>query len=103
MKVVVVYFIYVEKLIIPGKDAIAKLKTCDVDGKTYKEGEIFEPKNMRKSCICTSDWDGTVENGAYCRDINCGLEIHYQDKILENCAPIFVGTGRTCPIGFECR
>ncbi|KAG6444999.1 hypothetical protein O3G_MSEX003700 [Manduca sexta] len=84
-----------------GTDAIAKLKTCDVDGKTYKEGQIFEPLNTRKMCICTGDWNGTVDN-AYCRDINCGLEIHYQNKILDNCAPIFSGKVRDCPIGFQC-
>lgn len=86
-----------------GKDAIAKLNVCEMDGKTYKEGEIFEPKNTRKSCVCTSDWDGSVENGANCRDINCGLEIHYQDKIFDNCAPVFIGDAMSCPIGFECQ
>ncbi|XP_028043626.1 uncharacterized protein LOC114253067 [Bombyx mandarina] len=85
-----------------GKDAIAALKTCQVDGKTYREGEIFEPQNTRKTCICTSDWSGSADNSAYCRDIDCGLEIHYQDKIFDNCAPIFAGNGRSCPIGFEC-
>ncbi|XP_063827297.1 uncharacterized protein LOC135076792 [Ostrinia nubilalis] len=85
-----------------GKDAIASLKTCEVDGKTYMEGESFEPKNSHKTCICTGEWNGTTDNAAYCRDINCGIEIHYQEKLLDNCAPVFVGDRRRCPIGFTC-
>lgn len=85
-----------------GKDAIAELKTCEVDGQTYREGQMFEPANTKKTCICTANWDGNVENSTFCRDINCGIEIHYQNNILQNCAPIFVKNMRTCPIGFEC-
>ncbi|KAM3959753.1 uncharacterized protein ACR2FA_006173 [Aphomia sociella] len=86
-----------------GKDAIESLKTCEVDGKTYRAGESFEPKNTRKTCICTGDWKGSAENYAYCRDINCGIEIHYQEKLLDNCAPVFVGNRRSCPIAFHCE
>ncbi|XP_031762858.1 uncharacterized protein LOC113509319 [Galleria mellonella] len=85
-----------------GKDAIASLKTCEVDGKTYRAGETFEPKNTRKTCICTGDWNGSVDNTSYCREINCGIEIHYQEKILDKCAPVFVGNRRSCPIAFQC-
>ncbi|CAG4964521.1 unnamed protein product [Colias eurytheme] len=85
-----------------GKDEIAKLKTCEVDGQTYMEGQTFEPKNTRKTCICTAQWNGTTDNPSYCRDINCGLEIHYQDKIFDNCAPVFAGNMRSCPIAFQC-
>ncbi|XP_013188144.2 uncharacterized protein LOC106133086 [Amyelois transitella] len=84
-----------------GTDAIAALKTCEVDGKTYRVGEAFEPKNTRKTCICTGEWNGSTE-GAYCRDISCGLEIHYQDMVAQNCAPVFVRNTRSCPIAFQC-
>ncbi|KAI8420706.1 hypothetical protein MSG28_007935 [Choristoneura fumiferana] len=76
-----------------GKDAIAKLKTCEVDGKIYREGEVFEPKNTMKTCICTAQWNG---------DIDCGIEIHYQNNILNNCAPMFFKNTRSCPISFKC-
>ncbi|XP_047531721.1 uncharacterized protein LOC125067275 [Vanessa atalanta] len=85
-----------------GKDAIASLKTCEVDGQTYKEGQPFEPANTRKSCICTAQWNGSYDDPSSCRDINCGLEIHYQDKIFENCAPVFIGNMKSCPIAFQC-
>lgn len=85
-----------------GKDAIANLKTCEVDGQMYKEGQSFEPANTRKTCICTSQWNGTYDY-PYCTDINCGLEIHYQDEIFDNCAPVFVGNMKSCPIAFQCR
>lgn len=74
-----------------------------MDGQTYMEGERFEPKNSHKTCICTAEWNGSTDNPNYCRDINCGIEIHYQEKLLDNCAPVFVGDRRSCPIGFSCR
>ncbi|XP_075976450.1 uncharacterized protein LOC142976778 [Anticarsia gemmatalis] len=85
-----------------GKDAIASLKTCEVDGKSYREGEMFEPLNTKKTCVCAAGWNGTVDDPTFCRDINCGIEIHYQSDILQGCAPVFVGDMRSCPIGFEC-
>lgn len=85
-----------------GKDAIANLKTCEVDGQMYKEGQSFEPASTRKTCICTSQWNGTYDD-TYCTDINCGLEIHYQDAIFDNCAPVFIGNLKSCPIAFQCR
>ena len=85
-----------------GKDAIAQLATCEVDGQTYREGQTYQPKNTRKTCVCTKDFNAT-DNGANCRDINCGIEIHYQNDLLQNCAPVFPGSMRGCPIGFECR
>ncbi|VVD05692.1 unnamed protein product, partial [Leptidea sinapis] len=85
-----------------GKDAIANLNTCDVDGKIYKEGETFEPENTHKSCLCTSGWNGTLDS-SICSDINCGVEIHYQDRIYRKCAPVFSGDMKGCPIDFECR
>lgn len=89
-------------ILIPGKDAIAQLKTCEVDGKTYREGETYQPKDTRKTCVCTADYNAT-DNASNCRDINCGIEIHYQSDLLRNCAPVFPGNMRGCPIGFECR
>ncbi|XP_049871062.1 uncharacterized protein LOC126370277 [Pectinophora gossypiella] len=83
-----------------GKDAVAKLNICEVDNKTYREGESFKPKNSGKSCICSAKWNGSIDNPEYCRDINCGIEIHYQDQIMKECAPIFVDG--ICPIGFQC-
>ncbi|CAB3236038.1 unnamed protein product [Arctia plantaginis] len=85
-----------------GKDAVAKLQSCIVDGRTYLEGQMFEPLNTQKSCICTAEWDGSVENRSYCRNVDCGIELHYQNSLLENCAPVFANSMRTCPIGFEC-
>ncbi|XP_041968397.1 uncharacterized protein LOC121725461 [Aricia agestis] len=79
-----------------GKDAIAALKTCEVEGKTYKEGQTFELG--RKTCVCTADW--SPDTG--CRDLDCGLELHYQDQIHDGCAPVFVGDKKGCPIAFEC-
>ncbi|KAJ0177942.1 hypothetical protein K1T71_006815 [Dendrolimus kikuchii] len=87
-----------------GKDAIAKLKTCNVDGKSYKEGQTFEPKkNPRKTCVCSSHWDGNVDNEANCRDFSCGLEIYHQNEIMQHCAPVFYENRMSCPIGFECQ
>lgn len=87
-----------------GKDDVAKLKTCEVEGQTYKEGQQFYPKDTRKSCVCTPQWNGSIDDVTSCRDINCGIEIHFQNKIMENCAPVFLASDpRSCPISFQCR
>ncbi|CAG9579624.1 unnamed protein product [Danaus chrysippus] len=85
-----------------GKDAIASLKTCEADGKTYKEGQYFEPANSRKKCVCTADWNGSYDDPATCSDINCGLEIYNQKNIMDKCAPVFVKTAKSCPFSFQC-
>ncbi|CAH0723570.1 unnamed protein product, partial [Brenthis ino] len=86
-----------------GKDAIGNLKTCEVDGQTFKEGQSFYPANTQKMCICSAQWNGTTDDPTMCRDVNCGLEIHYQDKILDNCAPVYFGDSKgNCPIAFTC-
>lgn len=85
-----------------GKDAIASLKTCEVDGQTYKEGQMIEPANTRKTCICTANWNGSFDDPTTCKDITCGLEIHYQAQIMGKCAPVFFGNMKSCPINFEC-
>nr|CAJ2313423.1 Uncharacterized protein [Metisa plana] len=85
-----------------GKDDLAKLKTCEVDGQIYREGQVFYPQNTRKKCLCTAQWSGEFENVPYCRDYDCGVEIHYQDKIFEKCAPVFISNAQGCPIAFQC-
>ncbi|KAI5637733.1 hypothetical protein NE865_09515 [Phthorimaea operculella] len=84
-----------------GKDAIAALKTCEMEGKTYKEGQTFSPEKTHKTCLCTDKWTGKAE-GEYCQDVNCGLEIHYQDMLYQNCAPVFPKKGSACPMMFKC-
>ncbi|XP_011554772.3 uncharacterized protein LOC105385999 [Plutella xylostella] len=83
-----------------GKDAIANLSTCEVDGKVYLEGQTF--KKSHKTCVCSAQWNGSTDNPADCREVNCGIEIHYQDKLMNRCAPVFVNA-RSCPFTFECQ
>lgn len=91
---------------ISGKDASLNLKLCEVEGSdrthTYREGEIFTPLNTRKTCLCTPAWNNSVSD-SYCRDINCGLELAFQNEIMKNCAPVFASNQRDCPINFVCR
>ncbi|XP_026333553.1 uncharacterized protein LOC113240455 [Hyposmocoma kahamanoa] len=88
-----------------GKDAVAALKNCEIDDRSFKEGEMFEPANRHKICLCSSEWDGNIDSNKSCRDINCGIELHYQPKLRQNCAPVFSehqsGSSK-CPIGFQC-
>ncbi|XP_023944373.2 uncharacterized protein LOC112050352 [Bicyclus anynana] len=85
-----------------GKDAIASLKTCEVDGVVYKEGQTFKPVNTQKTCACTAQWNGRYDDPTSCRDLDCAVEIHYQDMIFNKCAPVFFRDQRGCPISFVC-
>ncbi|XP_034828729.1 uncharacterized protein [Maniola hyperantus] len=85
-----------------GKDAIASLKTCEVDGVIYKEGQIIEPANTQKTCVCTAQWNGRYDDPTSCRDLDCAVEIHYQDMIFSKCAPVYFGNQMGCPISFVC-
>ncbi|XP_026333468.1 uncharacterized protein LOC113240394 [Hyposmocoma kahamanoa] len=81
---------------------LSSLKTCELNDIIYREGESFEPLDRRKICLCWAQWDGGIDNPKNCRDVNCGLELYYQNKIAQKCAPIFHGKSIGCPIDFQC-
>jgi len=75
--------------------------SCLVDGKTYKEGERFQAKDECSECICTSEFNGKFE-GPHCKRKACDAEIHYVDKIEQQCAPVYFYELLCCPSTFIC-
>lgn len=80
---------------------IKKLKTCEWDGDTYREGEKFYPKGTCKQCICTKTFDGTFES-LQCSKINCGVEIYHANDVSDKCAPVYLESRPCCPIDWKC-
>ncbi|XP_012257482.2 kielin/chordin-like protein [Athalia rosae] len=68
------------------------LVKCEVDGKTYLQGQRFTPaSDPTKSCICSEGYKG-VNVAPFCRDpepFNCDTELHQATDIYENCVPTF--------------
>uniref|UniRef100_A0A0C9QL74 Wisp2 protein n=1 Tax=Fopius arisanus TaxID=64838 RepID=A0A0C9QL74_9HYME len=65
---------------------------CEVDGKTYYDGEYFEPQGKpKKACWCGPGYKG--ENVMpFCREMQkekCGYELSGKLKLEERCAPVW--------------
>uniref|UniRef100_A0A6M2DUC5 Putative conserved secreted protein n=1 Tax=Xenopsylla cheopis TaxID=163159 RepID=A0A6M2DUC5_XENCH len=80
----------------------AALATCQLDGKTYREGERMYPKsNKCKKCVCGKDFKGELVE-PFCKTFSCGIEIHYMDRLRNGCVPTYYGTDGCCPIAWRC-
>ncbi|KAF7273015.1 hypothetical protein GWI33_014241 [Rhynchophorus ferrugineus] len=62
--------------------------TCVYDGKVYKEGENFLPRNSCWRCVCQAGFRGKLEK-PFCRRRSCGAQIKHQDKLQNRCAPLY--------------
>ncbi|XP_026276195.1 kielin/chordin-like protein [Frankliniella occidentalis] len=85
------------------QNTTAETTKCEWKGKTYLEGEKFYPEEEApcKTCICQKGFDGTL-NGPWCKEVTCGLELHYTNYITKGCAPVFYGKSKCCPIEWRC-
>lgn len=77
--------------------------TCNFKGETHKEGEQFYPKNTCHKCVCTNDFEDNVPvtQNKNCKKVECGLDLHYSDKLRDGCAPVY-GKDRCCPYYWHC-
>lgn len=79
------------------------LAKCEFGGKTYYEGERIDTGRTCYSCLCGKGFeDKPVEENKHCYKINCNIELHYFEKIKENCVPIYYKKDDCCPIGWRC-
>ncbi|XP_015120611.1 uncharacterized protein LOC107043577 [Diachasma alloeum] len=65
---------------------------CEVDGKTFEDGDYFEPEGKpKKACWCGPGYKG--ENTMpFCRnmkDERCGYELKYRSELEKHCAPVW--------------
>ncbi|CAG7826735.1 unnamed protein product, partial [Allacma fusca] len=58
------------------------------------------------SCTCSRNFTGEI-NTDVCQEVNCGIAIHYQFELANQCEPVYYQTsdGRTlcCPTHFNCK
>lgn len=83
-------------------DDVKSLARCEFDSRTYYEGELLE-SNSCYSCICGEDFeDKPVEENKHCRKVECLMEIHYYEKMIAGCIPIYFKTDDCCPLEWRC-
>lgn len=83
-------------------DEVETLAKCEFDGRIYFEGELME-SNSCYSCICCEGFeDKPVEENKHCRKVECAMEIHYYEKMITGCIPIYFQTHDCCPLDWRC-
>lgn len=89
------------KNIFTGED-LNKLTRCEVEGKTYYEGERIDTGSCY-SCVCGKGYENKpFEENKHCHKINCNIELHYAKKISDGCIPVYYKTDDCCPINWRC-
>ncbi|PSN46820.1 hypothetical protein C0J52_09569, partial [Blattella germanica] len=84
------------------KQQTTSLAECHYGDKTYKEGQIIYPDDAPcKKCICKEGFNGTLVE-PWCRDVSCGIELHYSTEIQDGCIPVYYGKQGCCPIDWRC-
>lgn len=85
-------------------DDINKLATCEYDGKTFREGERFYPKNHCFKCFCTKNFNNkiAIEKNKDCYKIDCGIGLTKTRRLAEGCIPVYIKTDDCCPVGWRC-
>lgn len=86
-----------------GKE-VEKLAECYLEGERYMEGQKMYPKEEScYSCHCQKGFENsTIVGNPNCKEINCGIEVHYAGRLMDGCIPIYFGTDRCCPISWRC-
>lgn len=65
---------------------------------------MYSERNGCFACICDENFDNTtIAMNPSCQKIKCNIEIHYADRIMAGCIPIYYGKANCCPIGWRCR
>lgn len=89
-----------------GEDKVKELAKCELEGKTYKEGEKIYPENSScHTCLCTKGFNSSVpiESNKDCKKVDCGIELRNLNRLQSGCVPIYYGKSDCCPIDFRCR
>ncbi|XP_044762373.1 uncharacterized protein LOC123319451 [Coccinella septempunctata] len=72
-------------------DDVAK---CEIEGKTYKEGEKFHLKESCDVCLCDK---GFKKEAPFCRPVRCNLEILRSHELADHDAPVYLKGENCCP------
>lgn len=90
------------------RDKMAELSRtrCYLENKEYVKGQkMFSDRIGCYACICDENFDNsTIVNNPNCQKVKCNIEIHYADRLMAGCIPIFYyGKSNCCPIDWRCR
>ncbi|KAK5641000.1 hypothetical protein RI129_009547 [Pyrocoelia pectoralis] len=78
------------------------LASCEVDGKTYREGQKFYPKDSCKQCVCQIGFNGKLEE-PFCKLPSCQVEVRHSQELINKCAPVYKNSkARCCPYLWLC-
>lgn len=72
-------------------DDIAK---CEIEGKTYKEGEKVQLKESCEVCVCNK---GFKKEAPFCRPVKCGLEVSSGYSLKDHSAAVYLKGETCCP------
>lgn len=65
---------------------------------------MFSERHGCYACICDDGFNNeTIVNNPHCQQIKCNIEVHYADRLMAGCIPIYYGKVNCCPIGWRCR
>ena len=86
-----------------GEEVCGKqLTTCNFQGKTYNEGDMFYPEDSCHTCVCTNDFENVpLGQNKNCKKIECAIDLHYTHKLRDGCAPVY-GKTKCCPYYWQC-
>ncbi|CAL7945679.1 unnamed protein product [Xylocopa violacea] len=86
-----------------------KNTTCEVDGKTYRDGDYFRPKSDPDTdCYCMPGYTGEIVE-PFCRKLKrpyCSPLFKHAEKVRKNCAPVPYNSRiplKYCSYGYRCQ
>uniref|UniRef100_A0A336LZ04 CSON008080 protein n=1 Tax=Culicoides sonorensis TaxID=179676 RepID=A0A336LZ04_CULSO len=79
----------------------AKAHKCYFEDKEYLAGEKIH-KGCYK-CLCQPGFDNsTIVGNPHCKEVSCGLHLHYVRELFEGCIPVYFQNNKCCPITWRC-
>ncbi|KAJ6647708.1 hypothetical protein Bhyg_02931, partial [Pseudolycoriella hygida] len=88
-----------------GEEKLNNLHKCELDGKTYNEGEKMYPESSTcHTCLCKKGFNNSIpiESNENCKKADCGIELRNLNRLQNGCVPIYFGSSDCCPIDFRC-
>ncbi|XP_055326058.1 uncharacterized protein LOC129579899 [Sitodiplosis mosellana] len=85
-------------------DQLDTLKTCEMEGTTYRLNEVMELQNDEcYTCLCTEDFDISIipSENPNCEEIKCVSAIDFFSDIQSGCVPI-IHRRNCCPYEVKC-
>jgi len=88
-----------------GEDKVKELAKCELEGRTYTEGEKMYPDSAScHTCLCTKDFNNSIsiDSNKNCKKVDCGIELRNLYRLQSGCVPVYFGSSDCCPIDFRC-